>query len=147
MNDIKASPAYVGRFQRVCRYIARHLDEPLSLETLSAIAHSSPYHFHRQFSAYTGIPLYRYIQWVASATRLLAPGVQPPRSKSLILPLMPDFRMRSRSVVPSVPRLTKARPNSVNNRTGPSGIDAYRNIRYRSKRRWTSTLFRAPPPG
>ncbi|STW38323.1 AraC family transcriptional regulator [Klebsiella pneumoniae] len=28
MNDIKASPAYVGRFQRVCRYIARHLDEP-----------------------------------------------------------------------------------------------------------------------
>ena len=32
MNDIKASPAYVGRFQRVCRYIARHLDEPLSLE-------------------------------------------------------------------------------------------------------------------
>ncbi|STV18862.1 AraC family transcriptional regulator [Klebsiella pneumoniae] len=79
MNDIKASPAYVGRFQRVCRYIARHLDEPLSLETLSAIAHSSPYHFHRQFSAYTGIPLYRYIQWFASATRLLAPGVQPPR--------------------------------------------------------------------
>ena len=64
MNDIKASPAYVGRFQRVCRYIARHLDEPLSLETLSAIAHSSPYHFHRQFSAYTGIPLYRYIQWL-----------------------------------------------------------------------------------
>lgn len=45
MNDIKASPAYVGRFQRVCRYIARHLDEPLSLETLSAIAHSSPYLF------------------------------------------------------------------------------------------------------
>ncbi len=79
MNDIKASPAYVGRFQRVCRYIARHLDEPLSLETLSAIAHSSPYHFHRQFSAYTGIPLYRYIPVVASATRLLAPGVQPPR--------------------------------------------------------------------
>lgn len=64
MNDIKASPAYAGRFQRVCRYIARHLDEPLSLEALSAIAHSSPYHFHRQFSAYTGIPLYRYIQWL-----------------------------------------------------------------------------------
>ena len=143
MNDIKASPAYVGRFQRVCRYIARHLDEPLSLETLSAIAHSSPYHFHRQFSAYTGIPLYRYIQWL----RLRGAWRSTPAIKSSILPLMPDFRMRSRSVVPSVPRLTKARPNSVNNRTGPSGIDAYRNIRYRSKRRWTSTLFRAPPPG
>ncbi len=79
MNDIKASPAYVGRFQRVCRYIAHHLDEPLSLEMLSAIAHSSPYHFHRQFSAYTGIPLYPVYSVVASATRLLAPGVQPPR--------------------------------------------------------------------
>lgn len=64
MNDIKVSPTYVGRFQRVCLYIERHLDEPLSLEALSAIAHSSPYHFHRQFSAYTGIPLYRYIQWL-----------------------------------------------------------------------------------
>lgn len=146
MNDIKASPAYVGRFQRVCRYIARHLDEPLSLETLSAIAHSSPYHFHRQFSAYTGIPLYRYIQWCVCDAPVGA-WRSTPAIKSLILPLMPDFRMRSRSVVPSVPRLTKARPNSVNNRTGPSGIDAYRNIRYRSKRRWTSTLFRAPPPG
>jgi hypothetical protein len=72
MNDIKASPAYVGRFQRVCRYIARHLDEPLSLETLSAIAHSSPYHFYR----HSIVPVYSV---VASATRLLAPGVQPPR--------------------------------------------------------------------
>ncbi|EOA1823302.1 GyrI-like domain-containing protein, partial [Raoultella planticola] len=45
-------------------YIERHLDEPLSLETLSAIAHSSPYHFHRQFTACSGVPLYRYIQWL-----------------------------------------------------------------------------------
>ena len=74
MNDIKASPAYVGRFQRVCRYIARHLDEPLSLETLSAIAHSSPYHFH--LYRHSIVPVYSV---VASATRLLAPGVQPPR--------------------------------------------------------------------
>ncbi|MFZ2610849.1 MAG: AraC family transcriptional regulator, partial [Raoultella planticola] len=46
MNETRTSPAYAGRFQRVCLYIERHLDEPLSLETLSAIAHSSPYHFH-----------------------------------------------------------------------------------------------------
>ncbi len=146
MNDIKASPAYVGRFQRVCRYIARHLDEPLSLETLSAIAHSSPYHFHRQLAL---IPAF-HCTGIFSGCVCDAPvGAwrSTPAIKSSILPLMPDFRMRSRSVVPSVPRLTKARPNSVNNRTGPSGIDAYRNIRYRSKRRWTSTLFRAPPPG
>ncbi|MDG1645383.1 helix-turn-helix domain-containing protein [Klebsiella huaxiensis] len=64
MNDTHVSPAYAGRFQQVCLYIERHLDKPLSLETLSAIAHSSPYHFHRQFSAYSGVPLYRYIQWL-----------------------------------------------------------------------------------
>lgn len=76
MNETRTSPAYAGRFQRVCLYIERHLDEPLSLETLSAIAHSSPYHFHRQFTACSGVPLYRYIQWAASAPRLLASGVQ-----------------------------------------------------------------------
>lgn len=64
MNDTHVSPASAGRFQQVCLYIERHLDKPLSLETLSAIAHSSPYHFHRQFSAYSGVPLYRYIQWL-----------------------------------------------------------------------------------
>lgn len=64
MNDTHVSPAYAGRFQQVCLYIERHLDKPLSLETLSVIAHSSPYHFHRQFSAYSGVPLYRYIQWL-----------------------------------------------------------------------------------
>ena len=141
MNDIKASPAYVGRFQRVCRYIARHLDEPLSLETLSAIAHSSPYHFHRQFSAYTGIPLYRYIQWLRLRRACWRLAFNP-RDKVIDIALDAGFQNAE-----SFSRLTKARPNSVNNRTGPSGIDAYRNIRYRSKRRWTSTLFRAPPPG
>ncbi|HDY3603815.1 TPA: AraC family transcriptional regulator [Klebsiella michiganensis] len=64
MNDTQVSPAFAGRFQQVCLYIERHLDTLLSLETLSAIAHSSPYHFHRQFSAYSGVPLYRYIQWL-----------------------------------------------------------------------------------
>ena len=64
MNETRMNPAYVGRFQRVCLYIERHLDEPLSLETLSAIAHCSPYHFHRQFTACSGVPLYRYIQWL-----------------------------------------------------------------------------------
>jgi len=73
MNETRTSPAYAGRFQRVCLYIERHLDEPLSLETLSAIAHSSPYHFHRQFTACSGVPLYPV---AASAPRLLASGVQ-----------------------------------------------------------------------
>lgn len=63
MNDL-LSAAYSIRLRRVCDYIERHLDEPLSLEALSRMAHSSPFHFHRQFTAWSGLPLYRYIQWL-----------------------------------------------------------------------------------
>lgn len=63
MNE-SLSAAYRERFSRVCEYIARHLDEPLTLENLSSMACCSPYHFHRQFAAYSGLPLYRYIQWL-----------------------------------------------------------------------------------
>ncbi|ADO47007.1 AraC family transcriptional regulator [[Enterobacter] lignolyticus] len=63
MNDALTT-AYRERFAMVCDYIARHLDEPLTLDKLSALAHCSPYHFHRQFAAFSGLPLYRYIQWL-----------------------------------------------------------------------------------
>jgi transcriptional regulator, AraC family len=63
MNDA-ITTAYRERFTQVCEYIARHLDEPLTLESLSSLACCSPYHFHRQFAAFSGLPLYRYIQWL-----------------------------------------------------------------------------------
>ncbi|MCO4158765.1 AraC family transcriptional regulator [Citrobacter amalonaticus] len=63
MNDTSTT-AYRERFSMVCEYIARHLDEPLTLEKLSSLACCSPYHFHRQFQAFSGLPLYRYIQWL-----------------------------------------------------------------------------------
>ncbi|MCF8581866.1 AraC family transcriptional regulator [Enterobacter ludwigii] len=63
MNDT-ITTVYRERFTMVCDYIARHLDETLTLEKLSALANCSPYHFHRQFLAFSGQPLYRYIQWL-----------------------------------------------------------------------------------
>jgi len=63
MNNAMTT-AYRERFSMVCEYIARHLDEPLTLEKLSGLACCSPYHFHRQFAAFSGLPLYRYIQWL-----------------------------------------------------------------------------------
>lgn len=63
MND-NLRAVYQARFTTVCEFIARHLDEPLSLEQLSSLAGCSPYHFHRQFAAFSGLPLYRYIQWL-----------------------------------------------------------------------------------
>jgi AraC family transcriptional regulator len=54
--------AYAQRFNRVFDFIDRHLNEPLSVESLSRIAHFSKFHFHRQFSDYAGITVGRYIQ-------------------------------------------------------------------------------------
>ena len=53
--DHNQTEAYRRRFQPVTEHIERHLDDDLSLERLSAVAHFSPFHFHRQFAAYWGV--------------------------------------------------------------------------------------------
>ncbi|MFC1574326.1 helix-turn-helix domain-containing protein [Candidatus Latescibacterota bacterium] len=53
---------YQSRINRVMDYIDAEIDGDLSLKNLSAIAHFSPYHFHRIFHAMTGETLSRYIQ-------------------------------------------------------------------------------------
>lgn len=47
---------------RVLEHIDRHLDEPLDLESLAAIAHFSPFHFHRLCSAWLGETLGDYLR-------------------------------------------------------------------------------------
>lgn len=54
--------AYAARFNRVFDYIDKHLNEDLSVDTLSRVANFSKFHFHRQFSSYAGVNVYRYIQ-------------------------------------------------------------------------------------
>ncbi|GFO66414.1 AraC family transcriptional regulator [Geomonas paludis] len=54
--------AYAERFDRVVRYIERHLDEPLTVEGLSRVAHFSKFHFHRQFTLYTGMGVFAFIR-------------------------------------------------------------------------------------
>ena len=61
MNESTAS-AYAERFNKVFDYIDKHLDENLSVERLSQVANFSKYHFHRQFSEYAGINVFRYVQ-------------------------------------------------------------------------------------
>lgn len=56
------SARYARCIARVLKYIEAHLDEDLSVNALSAVANFSPHHFHRQFSAYTGIGLGRFVQ-------------------------------------------------------------------------------------
>lgn len=55
---------YHHQLNKVIEYIGKHLDEELTLTQLSDIACFSKYHFHRLFTAYTGLTLQQYIRWL-----------------------------------------------------------------------------------
>ena len=71
---------YIAHVNRVIDHIDAHLAEPLDLETLAAVAHFSPWHFHRIFQALTGetaADRVRRRRLETAAARLL---VAPPES-------------------------------------------------------------------
>ncbi len=45
---------YEIRMHKVVEHIDKHLDQTLNLEVIAAVAHFSPFHFHRIFSAWMG---------------------------------------------------------------------------------------------
>jgi AraC family transcriptional regulator len=53
---------YIQRINCVIDYIESHLDGELNLEKLAHVAHFSPYHFHRIFSAFKGETLNNFIK-------------------------------------------------------------------------------------
>ncbi|MDD5035285.1 MAG: GyrI-like domain-containing protein [Methylococcaceae bacterium] len=53
---------YELRMHRVVAYIDQHLDQPLDLRCLAEVAHFSPFHFHRLFSAWMGETLGDYLR-------------------------------------------------------------------------------------
>lgn len=55
---------YHLRLRKIIDFIGQHLDEDLSLENLSEISHISKFHFHRLFTAFTGLSLQQYIKWL-----------------------------------------------------------------------------------
>jgi len=72
-NTSKLS-SYQHRMHKVFNYIHAHLSEDLCLDELSQVADFSRYHFHRQFAAYIGINVFKYIQLMRMkrASHLLA---------------------------------------------------------------------------
>ena len=50
------------RLRKVLHFIDQHLDEDLSVEQLSAVAHLSPFHFHRLFSSRFQLSVFQYVQ-------------------------------------------------------------------------------------
>ncbi|MBY0548573.1 MAG: AraC family transcriptional regulator [Candidatus Obscuribacterales bacterium] len=53
---------YCAKLRGVFRYIDSHLQDDLSVDTLSEIAGFSKFHFHRQFTAMVGMAVYKYVQ-------------------------------------------------------------------------------------
>src|SRR5580692_146497 len=55
---------YRYQLEKVIEFIGKHLDDDLDLTQLSEVACFSKYHFHRLFTAYTGLSLQQYIRWL-----------------------------------------------------------------------------------
>ena len=64
MDEKRDIMNYKERINRVVDFIGEHLDDELTLDTLSQVACFSKYHFHRLFTAYTGLSLQQYIKWL-----------------------------------------------------------------------------------
>ncbi|MEO8064205.1 MAG: AraC family transcriptional regulator [Pseudomonadota bacterium] len=55
---------YTARFSRVLAHLEAHSEEAASLDELGDLAAFSRHHFHRQFSGYLGMSVYRYVQFM-----------------------------------------------------------------------------------
>lgn len=62
MKQEPPAPARSRRIDDVIRYICSHLDGELTLDRLSRVAHASKFHFHRLFSAHTGLGVVRFVR-------------------------------------------------------------------------------------
>jgi AraC family transcriptional regulator len=59
---VSAVDIYRARFRKVLEYIDAHLDDDLTVDRLSSVAAFSKYHFHRQFSEFFVVSVYKYVQ-------------------------------------------------------------------------------------
>ena len=55
---------YHQQLNKAIDFIGQHLDEEISLDILSDTFHISKFHFHRLFTAFTGLSLQQYIRWL-----------------------------------------------------------------------------------
>jgi AraC family transcriptional regulator len=93
-NPPDARPApraeFARRMHRVQLHIDQHLGEPLEVADLAAVAHFSPFHFHRLFTAWMGETLGEHVRrrrLEVAALRLLT----QPRSSVLEIALTVGF--------------------------------------------------------
>jgi AraC family transcriptional regulator len=90
MASLDSRSEYENRMHRVLAYIDQHLEQPISLVSLAEVAHFSPFHFHRLFSAWMGETFGDYLRRrrVEVAAMRLA---SQPRSRVLNIALSVGF--------------------------------------------------------
>jgi AraC family transcriptional regulator len=64
MTNEPLDPAYASRIERVISHICSNLEADLSVDRLSEVAGFSKFHFHRQFSAFTGFSVAQFVRLV-----------------------------------------------------------------------------------
>ena len=74
------SESYRPQLERALRFIADHLDRPLTVGEVAKVAYLSEFHFHRIFSAVMGEPVGRYITRKRLEIAALRLAYQPERS-------------------------------------------------------------------
>jgi AraC family transcriptional regulator len=74
------SESYRPHVERALRYIADHLERPLSVAEVAKTARLSTFHFHRIFSAVMGEPVGRYITRKRLEVAALRLAYEPDRS-------------------------------------------------------------------
>ena len=60
-EDVGPSPHLQRRIREVQAFLEENLDRDVDLRTIAQEAALSPYYFTRQFTAYVGVPPYRYL--------------------------------------------------------------------------------------
>ncbi|MCP4314178.1 MAG: AraC family transcriptional regulator [Bacteroidetes bacterium] len=60
--QLQSRNEYFKRINRVVDHIEAHLEDEHTLENLSKVAHFSPFHFHRIFTALTGETINNYVK-------------------------------------------------------------------------------------
>jgi AraC family transcriptional regulator len=71
---------YRDAIERAMRYVAAHLDRPLTVGEVARAAHLSEFHFHRIFAAEVGEPVGRYVTRKRLEIAALRLAYEPDRS-------------------------------------------------------------------
>lgn len=87
-------PTCADRVHRAVDHVMRHLDEPLRLDRLAAVAGLSPFHFHRVFRGLMGETLQKFVKRVR-LERALAQMSRTPRASLTSIALACGFSSSS----------------------------------------------------